>query len=441
MRPVACYQLASWLRYHGYTVKVIEFCHLMPPSVLADITEKYIDSETLAIGVSASFWSDRELNDTSEPQWVVDARTIIDRRHKLPWLLGGSVTGNKLNLDWLKFYGFAEDSLLKWMDENSSKLIRRELFSEQKIIKSFIDNDFVRPGDVIPIELGRGCQFKCRFCSFPLIGKKKGTYLRDFNLIKDEFLENYERWGVTNYQFLDDTVNESEEKIIALADMVQSLPFKLQWVGYNRLDLIWSRPGTIQALKDSGLRSAFFGIESFHPVASAAVGKGWNGKYAKDFLLKLKNEWGKDITWTMGMIAGLPGEDLQSVRDSLQWCIDNEMYDYNFVPLNLDISKDKLWKSEFEREYAKWGYSFIGDSDIEWKNDIVSFRDVSTLCNEIRDEAFKHVKIAAWYLCAFTGLGYTFEELQHKRRCDIEYGDLLRRTNEKIRNYMEYQLR
>ena len=54
-RGVAAYQLASWLRHHGYTVKVVDFSHLIETNDLVNIVEKHIGPETLAIGVSSTF--------------------------------------------------------------------------------------------------------------------------------------------------------------------------------------------------------------------------------------------------------------------------------------------------------------------------------------------------------------------------------------------------
>jgi radical SAM superfamily enzyme YgiQ (UPF0313 family) len=447
-RTVACYQLASWLRSHGYTVKVIDFCHLMSSENLAEITEKYIDSDTLAIGVSATFWH-RITRTTSaeviesEPVWVSDARKILDTRIKLPWLLGGYVSSlTILKLDWIRFLGQSEDSLLKWMDENSSKLVRRDLFDVRNISKSLVADDFVQPFEVIPIELGRGCQFKCKFCSYPLIGKKKGTYLRDFDLLKDEFIRNYEEWGTTKYYFQDDTVNESEEKVRALADIAQSLPFKLEWTGYNRLDLIWSRPDTIQLLKDSGMRSAFFGIESFHPVASAAVGKGWNGKHAKDFLLKLREEWKDAITWHLSFIVGLPGEDRNSIKETQQWCIDNEMYSWAFQPLTINRNPNNIYKSQFEKEYEKYGYSFLDNmSDDNWKNDLWTADEAKRLVDEITAIDEKYQKPAGFLLSSLASSGYTYDELIHKFKKDIDWADYRIRKFSTIKNYTDFQLR
>jgi hypothetical protein len=445
IRTVASYQLASWLRFHGYTVKVIDFCHLMTTNDLVAVTEKYIGSDTLAIGVSSSFWNHWLPANQShpEPPWVQNARTILETRHKLPWLLGGnSVNSSALVFDWVKFQGNAEDSLLKWMDENSSKLIRRNPFDIKTLEKSFLADDFVRPFEVMPIELGRGCQFKCRFCSYPMIGKKPGTYLRDFTLLKEEFIKNYEEWGTTKYYFQDDTVNESEEKVRALADIAQALPFKLEWTGYNRLDLIWSRPATIQMLKDSGLRSAYFGIESFHPAASMAVGKGWNGKHAKEFLLKLKEDWKGSINWYLSFIIGLPGEDRASIEDSYKWCLDNKMYEWSFHPLSINRSPGKLWKSEFELDYEKYGYSFPDDNQIyNWKSDLWSRDEALALSHELTKRNTNYSMPTAWLLAEIVSLGYTYDEIMNTRKVDLDWGAYRVRTDDMVRKYVRHQLK
>lgn len=444
VRTVAAYQLASWLRKHGYTVKVIDFCHMMTTEELVTITEKYIGPETIAIGVSSTFWQDFEavLNRFLEPTWVLNARKEIESRHKLYWLLGGgAATRGRKNNTWITFPGYAEDSLLQWMDNNSSKFRKRDLFDIQTSKNGFVEDDFIRPFEVLPMELGRGCQFKCSFCSFPLIGKKKGTYIRDLELIKAELLENYEKWGLTRYYFVDDTVNESEEKVYAMAELAQSLPFRLEWVGYNRLDLIWSRPGTVKALKDSGLRSAFFGVESFHPEAARAVGKGWMGKKSKDFILELKKEWNDEITWKIALIVGLPGENEESIIETHNWCRDNEMYEWNFGPLYITRDPGKVWKSQFETEYEKFGYTFANPTTDHWKNEHFTFARAVELSKRLSSEAKANYTMpTAFDLGQNVGLGYSFDEMLLVKRKDLPLIEFIVRQNAIAREYIDYQI-
>jgi len=442
IRTISSYQLASWLRQHGYTVKVIDFCQAMITEELVAITEKYIDFETIAIGVSSTFWRNivEHRRPDGEPKWVVDARNAIMNKN-IKWLLGGhGALDLTLKLDWIKFSGFSEDALLKWMDENSKKLMRRDLFDITTSTLMFSKDDYIRPYEVLPIELGRGCQFKCRFCAYELIGKKKGTYLKDYSLVREEFIRNYNEYGVTRYTILDDTVNESEEKVYALADIAQHLPFRLEWVGYNRLDLIWSRPGTIQALKDSGLRSTFFGIESFHPAASAAVGKGWMSKHGKEFLLKLKDEWKGDITWMLAFIVGLPGETRNDIENTHVWCADNKMYNWGFNHLWIDKNPGRKWKSEFETDYEKYGYSFIGNSSINWKNDLWTRPEAQIFADNLNKESFYSGKLAAFGLALYASLGYSFDELMGKDRPDLPWNEFRQRKISMVNEYVQSHL-
>ena len=226
VRPLGAHQISSWLRQHGYTVVVIDFSDKMSTDDLVEITKKYVDTDTIAIGVSTTFWPGN-----TEPLWVIEARVIIEITYPhLKWLLGGSRETDAKRLRWIEFSSYAEDTLLSFLNENSD----HTKFDIKTSVMHYTDTDFIQPHEVLSFELGRGCQFKCKFCRFPLIGKKPGTYIKNMHLIRDQLIEIYERFGVTRYNFIDDTVNEDEEKIENLARLVQSLPFKLEWIEIGR---------------------------------------------------------------------------------------------------------------------------------------------------------------------------------------------------------------
>ena len=84
------HQLASWLTEFGYSVKVVDFCHIMYSSDLVSITEKHISDDTIAIGCSTTFWDDGASSNFQEPEWVIESRSILEERYpKIDWLLGG----------------------------------------------------------------------------------------------------------------------------------------------------------------------------------------------------------------------------------------------------------------------------------------------------------------------------------------------------------------
>jgi radical SAM superfamily enzyme YgiQ (UPF0313 family) len=451
IRPVGPHQLSSWARNFGYHIKVIDFSAAMSTDELVSITEKNIDSKTIAIGASTTFWIDNsEHFPFSEPTWAINARRILEARYpKLEWILGGPNIVNPVyytglfRFKWVKFHDYAENKILKYLDEKSNSKAVRPLFDIKCLGNHFTDENGITKDEVLPLELGRGCQFKCSFCRFDQIGKKKGTYIRNMDLVEKELLDNYHRYGTTRYYFVDDTVNESEEKVIEMAEMASRLPFKLEWVGYNRLDLIWARPNTIELLKQSGLRSAYFGIESFNPYASRIINKGWNSKHAKEFLLKLMDEWKGDITWQLSFIIGLPGESLESIMQTQQWCIDTKQYSWLWHGLQITKAEDNFWPSEFDKNSEKYGYVFPNPTNNPnyWINGEWNAENASELAKNLMDETFEKYDYLTSYLAGeVASVGKSFDEVLKTKRSDFSIPEFENKTRQMIDNYVKYQL-
>ena len=57
-----------------------------------------------------------------------------------------------------------------------------------------------------------------------------------------------------------------------MARVAKRLPFELKYRAYIRADLMGAFPETIDLLYQSGLRSAFCGIETLHERASKIIG-------------------------------------------------------------------------------------------------------------------------------------------------------------------------
>ena len=445
IRPLGAHQLGTWLSQFNYNVKIIDFCNLMTTEELVKITEKYITDETISIGASTTFWKDRdsELKVFGEPAWALQARDKIENMYpNLKWILGGWQTSKDYQTkEWIKFDGHGEDSVLKFLDNHTKYVLTRQKFDIQSLNKHYLDDLHITPTEVLPMEMSRGCQFKCSFCRYPLIGKKKGTYLRDLKLIREELILNYERYGTTRYSIVDDTVNEDDDKIKGLADIAQSLPFKLEWIGYLRLDLIGSRRHTISMLKDSGLVSAFFGIESFHKDASKIVGKGWNGIYAKDFLIELKHLWNNSISFQLGLIVGLPGETENHLHQTLKWCIENNIDNWTFSPLHIDIGDKRPYKSNFDINYANYGYSFPNPNDNEfWINDNWTRASAIKVSRQLTQISRDHMKVGTWHGANLASLGYSFTDLYNSKIKNLDYNLFYRQTKTFVNEYVRKEL-
>ena len=453
-KPLGCYQLASWLRQHGFTVKVIDHCSIINTAILKSMISKFIDDTTVAIGVSSTFWGENERfkdantrRGASEPQWVLDIRDSVEADFpNLDWLVGGfsAAWTYQLAKEWIRFIDYSEDSLLKYMDSKLNRSADRSNFDIESASLHYHATDFIQPHEALTMELGRGCQFKCKFCQYPHIGKKKGTYLRSMECVKNDLLYNYEHFGTTRYSFVDDTVNEDYDKIVALANIAQKLPFQLEWAGYNRIDLIWSRPETKQILKDSGLKSSYFGIESFNPQVAKLVNKGWFGKHARDFVLELREDWGKDISFFMSFIVGFDGEDEQSVIKTADWLLENQFYSWWFQPLRIKripSGVPAVFVSEFEKNYAEYGYKFPNPlSNDYWEHNYWNANRAIQVADACNKKLHGIAIPAAFSIFEKTNLGYNTNDVLWRHRQDYDQQEDKNRFNQFIQNYVDATL-
>ena len=224
---------------------------------------------------------------------------------------------------------------------------------------------------MLPIEISRGCIFKCSFCSFPLNGKKKLDYIRSAKLIAEEMRYNYDRYGTTAYLFTDDTFNDTTQKLQALLDEVRKLPFKIKFFAFLRLDLIYAHREQIQILKELGLKVAAFGIETFHSQAAKTIGKGMPGEKTKAFLDELYNEhWGDSVRIHALMISGLPYEPLEFTAQSMEW-LHSRPFSSLFSTFSLYSNYED--KSKMSSNPDKYGYRIKENG--KWSSDLMEQED------------------------------------------------------------------
>jgi radical SAM superfamily enzyme YgiQ (UPF0313 family) len=312
------------------------------------------------------------------------------------------------------FSGESENELVAWCQEhaNRSSLLNKK-FDITRNNHRFDYRDAIIPGEALPIELGRGCIFKCKFCSHQNLGKPKFTYQRQFDYILDEIEYNRINFGTTKYMLLDDTVNEDLDKIRNLAGAKHKLGFDISWVGYLRADLVWAKPESINLLLESGLKSCFFGIETFNSAAGKSIDKGWASKHGKEFLPKLYNDlWNKKINIHLNLIAGLPGETIDTLTDSLNWCKEQSIGSHRFVPLTLYVEKqDKFASSEFTRNYKDYGYTNVNEESGYWELPGLTLDDANNFCKTASRQLLKVNRVSSWDVFSMSNLGFDIPDV------------------------------
>lgn len=426
-RGYGVHRLASHIRERGYSCLVIDFISALTLENFKSIIDNAVGDNTAMIGISLTWLpfrytlmngiDDAGVHDPGReiPKQGVDEHvsgktdlfadkfsTAIVKNQVEPWfnyikeknsntklVLGGTKLGMYLDIKMIDymFVGYSETMLIDFLDSLTSKTPKRiwnkiidydqkaqaPVWDFRASKTTYTDFDLIQPQEPLSLEVGRGCRFKCKFCSYPLIGQKNiNDYLKYCEILEEELLNNYKMWGTTRYFIVDDTFNDSTEKMQMFLDVVKRLPFKISFWCYLRLDLLTAHPEQIPMLKDMGIAQCYFGIETFNREAGKSVGKGGDPDKLKKTLYKCREVWGNDVSIQAGFIIGLPHEDSQSIIETAKWLAKSDCpIDIRWiVPLSIAAGNHEVLKymhrSEFDLNSEKYGYK-IPDPKQFWE--------------------------------------------------------------------------
>lgn len=400
IRTLGPSKVANKVREAGYTCQIIDFFTFFSEEEITLALEKYVDAKTV-IGISTTFFL---MSNDSSSQKLKRAIQRCRKKLRTKLVLGGPLAyrfKNFFNADHV-ITGFAENEivpLLNNMINHGLSKRKSDFWDIQTCKHRWHESDRIQTGEALPLEIGRGCIFKCKFCRFEMLGKKKGSYLRNIDNIYDELIHNYKHFQTTHYVLVEDTFNDDQTKLDCWFDMVKSLPFQIKYVSYLRADLLHRFPETSYKLLESGFIGAALGIETLNPIAAKAIGKTWSAKHGPTYLPKLVYDvWQNKVLTRINWIVGLPGEDKKSLLKTKQWITDNKLFNGVFSPLLLGINnQDKenvnINISIFDKEYDKYGYKIIGEIDkytFTWENQHMNYFDARDIAHEL-NQHFENV--------------------------------------------------
>ena len=460
--PLGAFKIASTLRKHGYSCLVVNHLWKYTEDELKELLSTVLSDKTKFIGFSSTFLNkvlkskDKLITkfehigiESVFPQGKEFENKIFSICRSInpavKFIVGGSkVTQNysNKNINYV-FIGYSESAIINFMDHLSNGA---ELNFSIKNIHgvTIIDDrtatgyDFVNDSmiwedtdvvnhKVVPVEIGRGCIFKCKFCGYPMNGKKKLDYIKDMSVLRAELLNSYEKFGITHFWIVDDTFNDTIEKLTVMEDMVKTLPFKPYFWAYIRLDLLITRPKTVEMLYNIGIRAMFFGIETLHNKAGRSVGKGYNPLKQIEAINSIREQY-PEITLHGSFIMGLPGESREDVLNSHKMLMEGKLKlnSWYFRPLAITKKFAVTFYSEFDLNYKSYGYEEIDDSEpfnINWRNEHFTWKEVNELTNEL---TAKSVKADTFYIAghdifSIVSLNYKVEDLINVKYKDFNW--------------------
>lgn len=476
LRPFGSYILANVLRENGYRILVIDHFSSFDDKQLKTLLTNTISSQTIFVGYGSTMFVTSSSSDflpVGIEKFKKINQVIKDINPNTKIIFGGAnsktissynlLHKDNLGVDYV-FHGYAEAMVLdfiknielglpqkiKFKFNNLSEIdydYKGELFNFQDTKHIWNEEDFIFQNETLPLEVARGCIFKCKFCSYPLLGKhiKDNGYIKLENNILEEVLTNYEKYQTTNYVIVDDTFNERTDKIELMLRVRDKSKLDLSFFGYNRLDLIARKPEQLGLLKDLSFKGMFFGIESLNYQSAKAIGKGLRPEEIEETLHLIKDRFNNKVSITGGFIIGLPHETKETF---FKWfekitSTDFPMDSYNISPLTMFIGANTT--SEFQTNPEKYGYKIVnGQSSASnyWSNEHWDFN----ICKSIKEMVLKQIynngrmRLNSFEIASLASYGYNIDDLIASPKNKFNDSFRMSLQNVKASQYIESML-
>lgn len=440
------YKVATEVRNAGYTCQVVDLFSKYTYQELENIINKFVTSETVLIGFSCTLMEKRVglygskdsiVYNFGRPDSEVESllNYAKSKNSKIKTVVGGARINMNVGWSFIDYavvnkgdiaivklvehllYGnnlpLVKTSPCKVIDGSSSDYFySQEQFATSKIL--YQPQDIILPGECLPIEVARGCIFSCAYCHFDLIGKRIGDWQKAEDSLREELMRNYELYGTTHYMVSDELINESLPKMELVHKVFTTMPFKITYTSYARLDLISAYPQMRDMIQESGAVSIAFGIETMNDVAGKKIGKGLGKERTKKALAHCAETWKGKIITSSQFIVGLPGESEASMRETVDWLVSDEcdLDIFGFLPLFIRPEEDGRSTSKIDRDPKKFGY--VLHEDKPWEGEHMNFQEACTLVTSFNTDPRVRKKIkfsAATWMGRLLNLGYTIEDV------------------------------
>ena len=169
----------------------------------------------------------------------------------------------------------------------------------------------VWPEDIVYVEIGRGCPFRCNFCFTAPYWKRKHRIKSAERIIRElSYFRNH--YGRKDFNFTHDLFTVDRRWVLDFCSKLCASKIKVTFTISSRTDTIDAEQ--IEWLAKAGCRDIYFGVETGTPQMQKAIQKDLDLSHARE-MITLAAEAG--IGTTVGFIAGLPGETPETLNGSM----------------------------------------------------------------------------------------------------------------------------
>lgn len=281
---------------------------------------------------------------------------------------------------------------------------------------------------IVYYEASRGCPFKCKYC---LSSVMHGVRFLDVERVKKELKYFMER-GLKLVKFVDRTFNCNREYTVELLKYLSEQDTETRFHFEVAADLLTEEQIEILNNAPKGRFQLEVGVQTTNNEVLHNINRYITYENIKEKVLKVAA--GKNVMQHLDLIAGLPGEDLESFKKSF-----NDVHAIR--PDEIQLGFLKLLKGSSMREEAeKWGivyspyapYEIIRSKDISYE-ELLLLKKVEAMVDKYYNSC-KFNKVIKFFLNIYKkpfdfyyDLAMFFEEKGNFKRSigNVEYYKIL----------------
>ncbi len=128
-----------------------------------------------------------------------------------------------------------------------------------------------KEGSAFSIMSTRGCPAKCTFCSSHTVFTHAFRYRSPENVVKEMVWLN-EKYGATQFNFVDDTFTVNKGRVIRICDLLIEGKYDFEWIANARVNTVNLK--LLEKMKKAGCRNINYGVESGDPEVRLKLAKG-----------------------------------------------------------------------------------------------------------------------------------------------------------------------
>lgn len=169
---------------------------------------------------------------------------------------------------------------------------------------------YVRKGGMANIQTKRGCAFRCKYCTYPLL-EGSSFRLRPPNEVADEIEELVRKWHVHSFFIVDSIFNTPPDHAEQVCEAIIRKKLRIRWSCYATPAGMTMT--LLKKMKQAGCDGIELGTDSGETSILAGLGKSFSVAH-----MKTVGEWCQtlDLVVCHTLIFGGPGETVESVQET-----------------------------------------------------------------------------------------------------------------------------